>query len=91
MSELIAGLSFAVWGVFLGVIYFGGLWLTVRRMADVKFQGMWMMGSFLIRNLLIAAGFYPVVLQGWRAALFFLTGFVFARIVLTRRIKIQTG
>ena len=76
-----------LWGGVLGLFYFGGLWLTVRRLPETKHQALWMLGSFIFRNLLVAAGFYPVVLQGWRPALFFLAGFIVVRTVLSRRIK----
>ncbi|WP_305909489.1 ATP synthase subunit I [Methylomarinum sp. Ch1-1] len=78
-----------LWGLLLGVFYFGGLWLTVRRLVEVKHQALWMLGSFLSRNLLAAAAFYPVALQGWQAMLFCLAGFIVVRMLLSRRIRVQ--
>jgi F1F0 ATPase subunit 2 len=77
------------WGVVLGLLYFGGLWLTVRRLSVVNHQALWMISSFFIRNLVVVAGFYPVVLQGWRPTLICLVGFILIRFVLTQRIKVQ--
>ena len=90
MSETIyQNVGFLLWGVVLGLFYFGGLWFTVRHLGVVKHQALWMLSSFFIRNLLMAVGFYPVVLQGWRPTLFCLVGFIVIRFVLTRRIKVQ--
>ncbi len=76
------------WGALLGLIYFGGLWLTVRRLSIVNHQALWMIGSFFIRNLLVVAGFYPVVLRGWQATLICLAGFILTRVILTQRVKV---
>ncbi len=77
------------WGLLLGLLYFGGLWLTVRRLPSVKHQALWMMGSFLLRNLLVAIALYPVVLQGWQPTMVCLCGFVIVRMLLSRRIKVH--
>ena len=80
-----------MWGSVLGAFYFGGLWLTVKRLTVVKNQALWMLASFVIRNLLVAVGFYPVVVLGWQPTLFCLPGFIVIRFVLTQRIKVQTS
>jgi F1F0 ATPase subunit 2 len=76
------------WGAIFGLIYFGGLWLTVRRLGMVNHQALWMISSFFIRNLLVVAGFYPVVQYGWQPTLICLAGFILIRFVLTQRIKV---
>ncbi len=76
-----------LWGMTLGLLYFGGLWLTVRRIGEVQHQALLMISSFFMRNLLVVAGFYPVVLQGWQPAVICLTGFIPIRFVLIRWIK----
>lgn len=76
-----------LWGMTLGLLYFGGLWLTVRRIGEVQHQALLMISSFFMRNLLVVAGFYPVVLQGWQPAVICLTGFIAIRLVLIRWIK----
>lgn len=77
-----------LWGMSLGTFYFGGLWLTVRRIGEVNHQALLMISSFFMRNLLIVAGFYPMVLQGWQSTLICLAGFIATRFVLTRWIKV---
>lgn len=76
-----------LWGLLLGVFYFGGLWLTVRRLPIVKHQALWTLGSFLLRNVLVAIAFYPVVLRGWQPTLICLGGFIIVRMLVSRRIK----
>ncbi len=78
-----------LWGIVLGGCYFGGLWLTVRRIGAAHHQALLMISSFFIRNLLAVAGFYPVVLQGWQPTVICLTGFIAIRLVLTRWIKVN--
>ena len=90
MSETIfQNFGFLLWGVVLGLFYFGGLWLTVRQLTAVKHQALWVLGSFMVRNLLVAVGFYPVILHGWQSTLFCLAGFIMMRFVLTRWSKVQ--
>lgn len=79
------------WGIVLGLFYFGGLWLTLRRLSVVNHQAFWMISSFLIRNLLVVVGFYPIVLQGWQLTLICLAGFIVIRFIVTQRIKVQTS
>lgn len=76
-----------LWGLLFGLVYFGGLWLTIRRLAITQHPALWMLGSFLMRNLLAVAAFYPVVLYGWLAALFSITGFIGARFLLQHKIS----
>jgi len=78
-----------LWGSLLGAFYFGGLWLTVKRLTVVKNQALWILGSFVIRNLLVVVGFYPVVVQGWQPTLSCLAGVIVIRLTLTLRIKSQ--
>ncbi len=75
-----------IWGALLGALYFGGLWLTVRRLTVVKHQALWLLGSLTIRNMLAVAGFFPVVNLGWQYALMSLAGFILARFIWVRRI-----
>lgn len=76
-----------VWGLLLGGFYFGGLWLTVSRLPSVTHQALWMIASFLLRNVLVAIALYPVVLRGWQPTLICLAGFIIVRVLLSRRIK----
>ncbi len=89
IESILAAAAVLLWGGLVGLVYFGGLWLTVARLTKVKHQALWMLSSFVIRNLTAVAGFYPVVLMGWRPALYCLAGFILVRFVLVRRIRPQ--
>ncbi len=52
-------------GVALGVFFFGGLWLTVRKGVSSRRPALWFLGSMLVRIGATLAGFYLV----WRARL----------------------
>lgn len=45
-------------GAALSVIYFGGLWLTIQKMNQVKAPAILFVGSFFVRTLIILAGFF---------------------------------
>jgi F1F0 ATPase subunit 2 len=74
----------ALAGVLFGIIYFGGLWLTIQRMGQVNRPILLLTGSFIIRLGLALAGFYLVSngrLEFLAVSLitFFLTRFYFIK------------
>lgn len=71
-------------GLGLGGLFFGGLWLSVRRLADVPAPGLWLPLGFVVRSGVVLAGFYLLAAGGWQRLLTGLLGFVLARILLTR-------
>ena len=79
------GLAFAlIVGMLLGAIFFGGLWLTVRRSVASKHVALWFLGSMLLRTLIALLGFYFVSMGNWQRLLVALFGFVVARFIATR-------
>jgi F1F0 ATPase subunit 2 len=57
----IGGLVLAIFaGALLGILYFGGLWYTVRQMHQVERPVLLFTGSFLVRSVLTLAGFFLV-------------------------------
>lgn len=71
-------------GVFLGAIFFGGLWWTVRRGLTSKRPALLFLGSLLLRTSIILAGFYMVSNGHWERLLVCLLGFVIGRFIVTR-------
>lgn len=67
----------------LGVIFFGGLWWTVRKGVTSKRPLLWFLGSLLLRISIVLAGFYFVAGGGWKRLLACLLGFVMARLLVT--------
>lgn len=66
-------------GLALGAIFFGGLWLSIRRGMSSPRPWLWFAGSLLIRLAIVAAGFYFVAGGGWEAMLSCLLGFLLVR------------
>lgn len=72
-------------GVVLGVLFFGGLWWTVRKGLVAKTPAAWFLMSFLLRMSFVLSGFYWVAQYGsWQYLAIALLGFIIARMVLIR-------
>jgi F1F0 ATPase subunit 2 len=50
----------ALAGGLIGILYFGGLWLTIGRMQRTKRPGLLLLASFIGRSGLALGGFYLV-------------------------------
>jgi F1F0 ATPase subunit 2 len=74
----------ALAGLALGLFYFGGLWLTVRRIVGCTRPALLMLGSFIVRLLVTLCGFYLVMDGRWERLLACLSGFIVTRFILTR-------
>ena len=86
MNEALSLAWAMVTGVLLGVMFFGGLWWTVRKGFSSKQPGLWFLGSLLLRTGLALAGFYIVSGGHWERLLVCLLGFFLARLMVTRLI-----
>lgn len=84
MNEMLKLLLPWVSGVLLGVLYFGGLWWTVRKGVSAKRPATWFLGSMLLRMSIALSGFYFIANGRWQNLLLGLLGFVMARFMLTR-------
>lgn len=75
-----------VWmsGGALGMLFFGGLWWTVRRAVGAKQPALWLLGSLVLRTSAVLAGFYLVSGPHWERLLACLVGFIMARFVVLR-------
>lgn len=84
-GETITATALAVaGGAVLAGIYFGGLWLTVRRLPRSEHPLPWYFASLLVRLGALLAGCYALLYVGGAAALLAaLVGFFVTRIVLT--------
>jgi F1F0 ATPase subunit 2 len=82
MNSTLALLLALLSGILLGVIFFGGLWWTVRRGLLSPVPALWFSASSLIRTAMALGGFYVVSQGEWRRLLACLLGFFLARIVV---------
>ena len=84
MSETISLLLALLAGIAFGILFFGGLWLTVRKGLNSKSPTLIFMGSLVLRVAIVVVGFYYVGAGSWQSMLICLVGFLIARIVITR-------
>lgn len=77
-------LALAAGGV-LGLLFFGGLWWTVRRAVASPRPALWFFGSMLLRMGTVLSGFYVVASGDWQRLLACLCGFLLARTLVIRR------
>jgi F1F0 ATPase subunit 2 len=74
---LLAGLS-------LGVVFFGGLWWTVRQGLSARHPATWLISSVMLRMSATLAGFYFVGRGDGSRLVVCLGGFVLARFVVMK-------
>lgn len=87
INEVLGLLPAVFAGIVLGIIFFGGLWLTVRKGLDSKNATLIFMGSLVVRMAIVLVGFYYIGGDNWQKLLACLGGFLIARIVITRLTK----
>ena len=88
MNETLSLVLALVAGVLLGAIFFGGLWFTVRKGVSSKRPALWFLGSLLMRASIVLVGFYFIAQGHWERLLVCLLGFVIARLIVTRLIRV---
>lgn len=70
-------------GFVLGVLFYGGLWWTVNRAADVSRPALTLLGSALLRIGIALGGFYLVAGVEWSRMVLCLLGFLVGRLAVT--------
>ena len=75
-------------GIFLGALFFGGLWWTVRRGLTAANPALWFGVSALARMAIILSGLYYVARVGWPSLLACLCGLLIARVATTRLTRV---
>jgi F1F0 ATPase subunit 2 len=84
MNDLAALALAATGGGALGMVFYGGLYWTVRRGIESKTPALWFSGSLLLRMGVILIGFYAISGGDWRRLVACLPGFLLARMVVNR-------
>lgn len=86
MGELFPLMLALAAGMGLGMFYFGGLWLTVRRLPTARWPAFLSLLSFFARLGVVLFGFYLVMGVGghWERLLVCLFGFLVVRVILVR-------
>jgi F1F0 ATPase subunit 2 len=91
MNEIIMIVYVLGAGVVLGMLFFGGLWLTVSKGLNARQPAIWFILSLLLRLAITLSGFYWVAGSDWRRLLICLAGFVIARQIVTRMTRVRGG
>jgi len=81
MSEVLFMVAAFVAGVLIGVLFFGGLWLTLKKGLTSKNPALWIIGSFLVRTGITLCGFYFISGGDWKKLLVCLLGFILVRML----------
>ncbi len=84
MHEVLMWVVATLAGVGLGVIFFGGLWWTVRKGMASPQPALWFMGSLLLRMAVLLGGFVLASGGDWRRLLLCLLGLAIGRVAVTR-------
>lgn len=74
-------------GIALGMIFFGGLWFTVKKAVTAKIPALWFFTSFFLRISVVMLGFYFISPGGWQPLIVSVLGFILARFVVTHLTK----
>lgn len=82
MNSVLYEIWALVVGLFLGTLFFGGLWFTVNKTVTSKMPALLVLGSFIIRVGITLAGFYFIGLGNWKILVICLIGFIIARFVV---------
>lgn len=82
LAVLLAGLA-------LGLVFFGGLWWTVRRGMASPRPAVWFIGSLIVRVVWTLGGIYLVAGDQWPRLLAVLLGFWLARALVLRLTRPQ--
>ncbi len=69
-------------GIALGIVFFGGLWLTVKKTLTVKVPWVLVLGSFIFRVAITLTGFYFIGSGNWQRLISCLIGFIAARFII---------
>ena len=87
MNEIIGMILALMAGLALGILFFGGLWVTVKKAVSSKIPAIWFFFSLLIRLGITLIGFYYISQGSWQRLLIGAAGFIMARFIVLRLTK----
>jgi F1F0 ATPase subunit 2 len=74
-------------GLILGILFFGGLWLTIKRTLGSPYVALWLLGSSLLRTAIVLTGFYFIAQGSLLRLLVSVAGFIAGRFLILRLTK----
>lgn len=73
-------------GLLTSLLYYGGLWWTVRALPSARWPVVLAVGSFYLRMGVTLLIFYVVMQNDWKRLAVCLAGFILIRIIMTGRL-----
>lgn len=83
MPDMPTAITAMAAGIGLGLLFYGGLWWTVRHAADFRRPALALLGSALLRFGVVLGGLYLVGAGVWSRMLLVLLGVLLARLAVT--------
>jgi F1F0 ATPase subunit 2 len=77
-------------GIALGLVFYGGLWITIQRLTITRHPIALTLGSLLLRLAVVLVGLLLVTRGRWQNAVAYLAGFVIGRIAVSRYLRVCT-
>jgi F1F0 ATPase subunit 2 len=74
-------------GVALAILYLTLLWITVRRLPQLQYKGLWLAGTAVARLAALMLAFYWIMDGQWQRLLACLVGFILARLAVTAWVR----
>lgn len=74
-------------GLLTGIVYFGGLWLTVKNLKDSEHPTKTLLTSWFLRNGVFMASLWAVMRGDWRRALIAFGAFLSVKVVSTKAVR----
>ena len=78
-------------GISLGMVFLGGLWLTVLCLPTSRHPALLLLGSFVVRMGIVLFGFYLVMGGHWERLIACTAGFIVARLLIVRYVATSNG
>lgn len=82
MNEILYVALASAAGFLLGILFFGGLWFTVKKAVVLKNTALWFIASSLLRMSIVVTGIYYTAMGDWKKFLVCMLGFITARYVV---------
>ena len=89
-SPLAAGIG-VLGGLLLGSLYFGGLWLSVKKLKQIENKKRFLFFSWALRSVLLCAGLYALARYDAVSLLCGAVGILTAKSVIVRSVKRKTA
>ncbi len=90
MNDTLTLLLAGIVGMLLGMVFFGGLWWTIRKGISSNYFPVWFLGSFILRMGVVLGGFFLVSAGHWERLVACLVGFFAARLLVARLTRLTT-